>query len=117
VVTNHQMWATAVVVWLIGLFTAWCIGYAARDRPDPAPHRNLAGQLSRVRLDSIEELDRLDDARRHCDAHRLPAPAPVAVHVHVAPPLPWPPSHAPLPLNIPRFLDAMPVLPVEEVQS
>jgi hypothetical protein len=111
------MWATAVVVWLIGLFTAWCIGYAARDRPDPAQHSNLAGQRSRVRLDSIEELDQLDDARLHWEAHRLPAPAPVAVHVHVAPPLHWPPSHAPLPRNIPRFLDAMPVLPVEEVQS
>jgi hypothetical protein len=116
--TSHQIWVLAVVVWLIGLFTAWCIGYAARDRPDPAQHSNLAGQLARVRLErasALDDLDHLDHARLHCQAHRLPAP--VAVHVHVAAPLPWPAYHPPMPLGAPRFLDATPVLPAEEVQS
>jgi hypothetical protein len=113
-VTDHQIWATAVVVWLLGLFTAWCLGYAARNRHDPAQHSNLAGQLARVRLD---DLDQLDGARLRCQAHRLPAPAPVAVHVHVAAPLPWPPHQPPTPLGAPRLLDAMPVLPAKEVQS
>jgi hypothetical protein len=119
--TSHQIWVLAVVVWLIGLFTAWCIGYAARDRPDPAQHSNLAGQLTRVRLErasALDDLDHLDDTRLHCEAHRVPtAPAPVAVHVHVAAPLPWSAYHPPMPLGAPRFLDAMPVLPAEEVQS
>jgi hypothetical protein len=116
-VTAHQIWVTAVVVWLLGLFAAWCLGHATRDRPDRVGRSTVVGQLSRIHLDSIEELDRLDDARLHWEAHRLPTPAPVAVHVHVAAPLSWPPHHAPLPRNIPRFLDAMPVLPVEGVQS
>jgi hypothetical protein len=119
-VTDHQIWATAVVVWLLGLFTAWCLGYAARNRHDPAQHSNLTGQLARVRLErasALDEFDQLDGARLHCQAHRLPQPAPVAVHVHVAAPLPWPAYHPAMPLDIPRFLDAMPVLPAEEVQS
>jgi hypothetical protein len=37
--------------------------------------------------------------------------------VHVAAPLPWPAYHPQMPLGAPRFLDAMPVLPAEEVQS
>jgi hypothetical protein len=118
--TSHQIWVLAVVVWLIGLFTAWCIGYAARDRPDPAQHNNLAGQLARVRLErasALDDLDQLDHARLHCQAHRAPAAAPVAVHVHVAAPLPWSAYHPPMPLGAPRLLDAMPVLPVKEVQS
>jgi hypothetical protein len=113
-VTDHQIWATAVVVWLLGLFTAWCLGYAARNRHDPARHSNLTGQLAQVRLD---DLDQLDGARLHCQAHRLPQPAPVAVHVHLAAPLPWPPHQPPMPLGAHRFLDAMPVLPAKEVQS
>jgi hypothetical protein len=120
-VTHHQIWAAAVVVWLIGLFTAWCLGYAARDRHNPAQHSALADQLAQARLvelaAALDELDHLDDARLHWEAHRLPAPAPAAVHVHVAAPLPWPPHHPPMPLDIPRFLDAMPVLPAEEVTS
>jgi hypothetical protein len=118
-VTHHQIWAAAVVVWLIGLFTAWCLGYASRNRYDPAQHNNLADQLAQARLElvaALDELDQLDDARLHCEAHRLPAPAP-AVHLHVAAPLPWPPPHPPMPLITRRFLDAMPVLPAEEVQS
>lgn len=117
--TTHQMWVTAVVVWVIGLFTAWCLGYATRDRPDRARRSDLAGQLPRTRLE-LAVLDHLDEhARRYCDAHRAPspAPAPVAVHVHVAAPLPWPPHHPAMPLDGPHFLDAMPVLPAEEVQS
>jgi hypothetical protein len=116
-VTHHQIWASAVVVWLIGLFTAWCAGYAARDRHDPTQHSALVGQLARVRLQLAAALDELDDARLRWEAHRLPASAPVAVHVHVAAPLPWPAHHSLMPLAAPRFLDAMPVLPVEEVQS
>jgi hypothetical protein len=119
-VTHHQIWASAVVVWLIGLFVAWCVGYAARDRHDPAQHNILTAQLTRVRLElatALEELAELDDARLRWEAHRLPASAPVAVHVHVAVPLPWPAHHSLMPLESPRFLDAMPVLPVEEVQS
>jgi hypothetical protein len=119
-VTHHQIWASAVVVWLIGLFVAWCVGYAARDRPDPAQHRNLTAQLTRVRLElaaALDELDHLDHARLHREAHRLPTSAPVAVHVHVAAPVPWSPHHPPMPLDTPRFLDAMPVLSAEEVQS
>ncbi len=116
--THYQIWASAVVVWLIGLFVAWCVGYATRDRPDPAQHSNLTAQLTRVRLElgtALDELDHLDHARRQWQAHRLPASAPVAVHVAAA--LPWAPHHPPMPLVTPRFLDAMPVLPVEEVQS
>ncbi len=118
--TSHQIWAMAVVIWLLGLFTAWCIGYATRNRHHPAQHNNLAGQLARVRLErasALDDLDHLDDARLHCQAHRLPAPAPVAVHVHLAAPLPWPAHQPAMPLGAPRFLDAMPVLPVKEVQS
>jgi hypothetical protein len=119
-VTHHQIWASAVAVWLIGLFTAWCIGYAARDRHDPTQHRALVGQLARVRLEpdaAVDELDHLD--RLQWEAHRLPAssPVPVAVHVHVAAAVPWAPHHPPMPLDTSRFLDAMPVLPAEEVQS
>jgi hypothetical protein len=117
-VTHDQIWAAAVVVWLIGLFTAWCLGYAAPHSQDPAQHSALAGQLAQARLElaaALDELDQLDHARLHWAAHRLPAPA--AVHVHVAAPLPWPPHHPPMPLVTPRFLDAMPVLPVEEVTS
>jgi hypothetical protein len=116
-VTHHQIWASAVVVWLIGLFVAWCVGYAARDRPDPAQHSALVGQLARVRRELAAALDELNDARLRWEAHRLPASAPVAVHVHVAAPLPWPARHSLMPLESPRFLDAMPVLPAEEVQS
>jgi hypothetical protein len=119
-VTHHQIWASAVVVWLIGQFVAWCVGYAARDRPGPAEHRALVGQLSRVRRElaaALDELDELDDARLRWQAHRLPAAAPVAVHVHVAAPLPWPPHPSPMSLDTSGFLDAMPVLPAEEVQS
>jgi hypothetical protein len=121
-VTHHQIWASAVVVWLIGLFVAWCVGYAARDRHDPTQHRVLVGQLARLRLEldaALDELDHLDHLQ--WEAHRLsassPVPVPVAVHVHVAAPLPWAPHHSPMPLHTSRFLDAMPVLPVEEVQS
>jgi hypothetical protein len=117
-VTHHHIWVSAVVVWLIGLFVAWCVGYAARDRPDPTQHRNLTAQLTRVRLEldaALDELDHLD--RMRWETHRLPAPAPVAVHVHVAAPLPWAPHSPPMPLDTPRFLDAMPVLPAKEVQS
>jgi hypothetical protein len=119
-VIDHQIWVTAVLVWFLGLFTAWCLGYAARDRSDPAQHRDLVSQLSRVRVEldaALEGLDELDDDRPRWEAHRAPAPAPVAVHVHVAAPLPWPPHQRPMPLDAPRFLDAMPVSPVEEVQS
>jgi hypothetical protein len=115
------MWVTAVAVWVIGLFTAWCLGYATRDRSDPARDNGLVGQHARNRLE-LDVLDHLDEhARLYCNAHRTPAPAPaptpVAVHVHVAAPLPWPPHHPAMPLDGPRFLDAMPVLPAEEVQS
>jgi hypothetical protein len=118
-VTQHQIWVTAVVVWMVGLFMAWCLGYATRSRYDRARRSGLAGQLARTRLE-LDVLDHLDEhARLYCDAHRAPAPAPapVAVHVHVATPLPWPPHHPAMPLDGPRFLDAMPVLPAEEVQS
>ncbi len=116
--THHQIWASAVVVWLIGLFVAWCVGYAARNRHDPIQHSALTAQLTRVRLELDAALDELDDLDRvRWEAHRLPASAPVAVHVHVAAPLPWPAHHSPMPLDTPRFLDAMPVLPAEEVQS
>jgi hypothetical protein len=120
-VTDHQIWATAVVVWLLGLFTAWCLGYAARDRHDPAQHSNLTGQLARVRLERAAALDEFDQLEhldcKRWETHRLPAPAPVAVHVHLAAPLPWPPHQPPMPLRASRFLDAMPVLPAKEVQS
>jgi hypothetical protein len=121
-VTPHQIWATAVVVWLLGLFMAWCLGYATRDRYDPTRHSSLTGQLARARLEraaALEELDDLEHTRLHCDAHRAPAPrpAPVAVHVHLAAPLPWLAHPTPMPLDAHRFLDAMPVLPAEEVQS
>jgi hypothetical protein len=119
-VTHHQIWASAVVVWLIGLFVAWCVGYAARDRTDPTQHNTLTAQLTRVRLEldaALDELDHLDHARLHWEARRLPAGAMAAVHVHVAAPLPWAPHHPPMPLDTPRFLDAMPVLPAKEVQS
>jgi hypothetical protein len=120
-VTQHQIWATAVVIWVIGLFMAWCLGYATRERPNPARHNDLAGQLARTRLE-LDVLDHLDEhARLYCDAHRssapVPALTPVAVHVHVAAPLPWTPHHPARPLDGPRFLDAMPVLLAEEVQS
>jgi hypothetical protein len=119
-VTHHQIWASAVAVWLIGLFVAWCVGYAAGHRYDPAQRSALTAQLTRVRLEldaALDELDHLEHARLHWEAHRLPASTPVAVHVHVATPLPWPAHPAPMPLDTPRFLDAMPVLPAEEVQS
>jgi hypothetical protein len=97
-VTADQMWVTAVLVWLLWVFMAWCVGYAAGHRHD-------------VR-------DQLDEhPRRYCQAHRAPAPPPVAVHVHVAAPLPWAPHHPAMPLDSPRFLDAMPVLPAQEVPS
>lgn len=117
--TQQQIWVTAVLVWLLGLFTAWCLGYAARNRPAPARHSGPAGQLAQVRLERAAALDELDQLghRRHCEAHRVPAPAPVAVHVHVAAPLPWTPHHSLMPADTARFLDAMPVLPAEEVQS
>ena len=115
--TDHQIWATAVVVWLLGLFTAWCLGYAARNRHDPVRHSGLADQLTRVRPERAAALDDLDDARLHCQAHRVPTPAPVAVHVHMAPPLPWPAYHPAVPLDTARVLDAIPVMPVKEVQS
>jgi hypothetical protein len=118
-VTQHQTWVTAVLVWLLGLFMAWCVGYAVRDRQQRAGHSGMAGQLAQVRLEraaALDELDQLDDARLHCEAHRVPA-APVAVHVHMAAPLPWPAYHPAMPLDTARFLDAMPVLPAEEVQS
>jgi hypothetical protein len=116
-VTQHQIWASAVVVWMVGLFMAWCLGHATSNRHDPTRHSGLAGQLAQVRLERAAALDELDQLghRLHCEAHRVPAPAPV--HVHVAAPLPWPAYHPAMPLGAPRFLDAMPVLPVEEVQS
>ena len=104
--TDHQVWVTAVLVWLLGLFMAWCVGYAARNRHDPARRSGLAGQLARVRLEraaALDELDQLDDARLHCQAYRVPAPAPVAVHVHVAAPLPWPAYQPPRPLDSPAI--------------
>jgi hypothetical protein len=120
-VTNHQIWVAAVLVWLLGLFMAWCLGYMARDLHDRDRHSGLAGQLARVHLDlaaALDELDHLDEhTRLHWEAQRIPAPAPAAVHVHLAAPLPWPPHHSPIPLDTPRLLDAMPVLPVKEVQS
>jgi hypothetical protein len=117
-VTQHQIWVTAVVVWLVGLFMAWCLGYAARNRQDRVGPSGLAGQLARTRLE-LDVFDDLEYARLHWEAHRLPAPAraPAAVHVHVATPLPWLPHHPSMPLDAPRFLDAMPVLPAEEMQS
>jgi hypothetical protein len=119
-VTGHQIWATAVVVWLIGLFMAWCLGYAARDRQHRAGHSSVVGQLARVRLElaaALDELDALDHDRLRCEAHRQPAPPPPAVvHVHVIPPLPAAPPHR-MPLGISRVFAAMPVLPAEEVQS
>ncbi len=118
--TDHQIWVTAVLVWLLGLFMAWCVGYAARNRHHPDRHSGLAGQLARVRLEraaALDEFDQLDDVRLCCQAHRVPASAPVAVHVHVAAPLPWPAYHPAVPLGAPRLLDAMPVLPAKEVQS
>jgi hypothetical protein len=117
-VTHHQIWAAAVVVWLIGLFTAWCLGYATPHSQDPAQHSALEGQLAQARVElaaALDESDQLDHARLHWEAHRLPAPAPTAVHVYVAAPLPRPPHHPPMPLVTPRFLDAMPVLPAKEV--
>jgi hypothetical protein len=91
------MWVTAVVVWLLWVFMAWCVGYAAGHRHEVRSH-----------------LD--EHPRRYCEAHRASAP-PVAVHVHVAAPLPWAPHHPAMPLDSPRFLDGMPVLPAEEVPS
>lgn len=118
--TAHQIWATAVVVWLIGLFTAWCVGYAARDRQHRAGHSSVLGQLARVRLEllaALDELDALDHDRLRCEAHRQPAPTlPAVVHVHVTPPLPAAPPQS-MPLGTSRFFAAMPVLPAEEVQS
>lgn len=107
--TSHQIWVTAVVVWLLGLFMAWCVGYAAGHRQDARSH---LGELGAPRA----ELDHLDEhPRRYCEAHRASAP-PVAVHVHVTAPLPWAPHHPAMPLlDSPRFLDAMPVLPAQEV--
>jgi hypothetical protein len=118
-VTEHQIWVTAVVVWLVGLFMAWCLGYGARNRYDRVGRSGLAAQLAGFSLEraaALDELDDLDHARLHREAQRTPAPVPVAVHVHVTAPLPWTP-HQPMPLDGPRFLDAMPVLPAEEVQS
>jgi hypothetical protein len=113
------MWAAAVVVWLLWVFMAWCLGYAAGHRRDRARHSRLTGPLAPARLErvaALEQLDELDEhARLRCEAHRVPAP-PVAVHVHVAAPLPWPPHHPAMPLDGSRVLDAMPVLPVKEVQ-
>lgn len=108
--TADQIWMTAVVVGLLWVFMAWCVGYAAGHRHDVRSHLDELG-AARAELDHLDE-----HPRRYCEAHRASA-SPVAVHVHVAAPLPWAPHHPAMPLDSPRFLDAMPVLPAEEVPS
>jgi hypothetical protein len=119
---SRETIAAFLMVWLIGAIAGWCTGWALRGSNNRQWHANLVRQLAQVRLElaaALEELDHLDHAWVQWEAHRAPAPtpAPTAVHVHVAAPLPWAPQPPPMPLLSPRFLDAMPVLPVEEVQA
>jgi hypothetical protein len=119
---SRETIAAVLMVWLIGAIAGWCTGWAVRGGDNRRWHNNLVRQLAQVRHElaaALDELDRLDHVRLHREAQRAPAPTPTpaAVHVHVAAPLPWPPHHPSMPLGAPRFLDAMPVLSAEEVQS
>ena len=113
---TREMIAATLMVWLIGAIVGWCTGWAVRGGDNRRWHHNLVRQLAHTRAqlaDALAELDELDGARFRCDAERAPAPAPAVVNVHVAAPLPWPAP--PSMVAIPRFADAMPVLPAEEV--
>ncbi len=106
--------AAAIMVWLIGAIVGWCTGWAVRGGDNCRwHHHNLVHQLAHTRAQLADALDELNGARVRCDAERVPAPAPAVVNVHVAAPLSWPAPHSMA--TIPRFVDAMPVLPAGEV--
>jgi hypothetical protein len=106
--------AAAIMVWLIGAIVGWCTGWAVRGGDNCRwHHHNLLRQLAHTRTQLADALDELNGVRFCCDAERVPAPAPAVVNVHVAAPLPWPAP--PSMVTSPRFVDAMPVLPAEEV--
>ena len=42
--TADQMWVTAVVVWLLWVFMAWCVGYAAGHTPNPTYEEVCSGR-------------------------------------------------------------------------
>jgi hypothetical protein len=106
----------AVMIWLIGAIVGWCAGWTARTDHTRTWHTGLAHQLTQTRHALAEALNELDHARDiHCQAPRVPPPAPAVVHVHVAMPS-WGEHHPSFRPPVP-VLDAMPVLPAEEVPS
>ena len=118
--TDHPMFAAAVLVWLVGAVVGWCVGWAARGEQNRAWHSGLMRQLAHTRAQLDQTLDQLDQAHDELDntptwAQRIPPPPAPAVHVHVDTALPsWLAPH-PAPPHTPRLSNPMPVLPAEEV--
>lgn len=114
---SRETIAAAIMVWMIGAIVGWCTGWAVRGGDNCRwHHHNLLRQLAHTRAqlaDALDQLDELNGARFRCDAERVPTPAPAVVNVHVTAPLPWSAPHS-MVTNA-RFVDAMPVLPAEEV--
>lgn len=118
---TRETLAAALMVWLIGAVVGWCAGWAARGEQNRGWHQGAVRQLAATHADLDElhaelagVLEDLDDARAaHYPAQRGPA-APAVVHVHVAAPGPWPAQRL-VTTDTTRCLDAMPVLPADEV--
>jgi hypothetical protein len=113
---TRELIAATLMVWLIGAIVGWCAGWAARGEQNRAWHHHLGHQLTETRAQLTDALDALDDARCPCETQRVPAPAPAVVHVHLTTPAPWP-APRPIVAHTARFVDALPVLPAEKVQS
>lgn len=110
---TREMIDTVLMAWLIGAIVGWCTGWAVRGGDNRRWHNNLVRQLAHTRAQLADALDELHGARLRCDTERAPAPAPAVVNVHVAAPRLWPAP--PSMVTTPQFVDAMPVLPAEEV--
>jgi hypothetical protein len=115
---TRELIAATVMVWLIGAIVGWCAGWAARGEQNRVWHRTVVNQLAQARARLAEIGDQLDDARpAQCAAQRMSPPASAVVHVTVATAVPSWAAHHPVLLNTAQVLDAMPVLPAEEVHS
>lgn len=119
---TRETLAVLLMVWLVGAVVGWCAGWVARGEQNRGWHqgalRHLAAartELDELRAELAGVLEELDDAQAaHYPAQRGPA-APAVVHVHVAAPGPWPAPQRLVSGDTTRCLDAMPVLPAEEV--
>jgi len=127
---TREMFAAAVLVWLIGALAGWFVGWAARGEQNHNWHAGVRTQLEAARAeleqiraqlaDALDELEELQDARAdrwRSAAARVPttvvavhlaAPAGVTDHVAVV---------APGPDSVPVPGAVMPVVPAQGAQS